>query len=306
MLSLTIFAALRNATSSRALACGLMPWAGQDGPTADQFGQALAPASLSARQAKEMGLLTSGTYGHISTISSASAALQSALASRLRAKTDSLGSTLYKLTWKVRATPSGRSIPALRASVRRTSDSGCTGLELTHWATPRCGDVSEEKWETKQARNAQHLEAGKMKGVGGMTLPMMAHACGWPTPQLADQNLDRGSWEYREKKYITSPYPSLALTVTQSGWPTPATTDYKGGYTGGRMRNGKLSTDRLDITAQLAGPARLTASGEMLTGCSAGMESGGQLNPLLSRWLMGLPLQWDICAIAAMPLKKKR
>jgi hypothetical protein len=42
-------------------------------------------------------------------------------------------------------------------------------------------------------------------------------------------------------------------------------------------------------------PARLTASGSF-----AGMESGGQLNPAHSRWLMGLPPAWDDCAVMAM------
>jgi len=35
-------------------------------------------------------------------------------------------------------------------------------------------------------------------------------------------------------------------------WPTPTTRDHKGGYQGGRIRNGKISTDTLDVTAQLA------------------------------------------------------
>jgi hypothetical protein len=98
---------------------------------------------------------------------------------------------------------------------------------------------------------------------------------------------------------------SSRKTVALAGWPTPAQTDHKGGYEGGRTRNGKLSTDRLDVAAQIAGPARLTASGEMLTGSSAGMESGGQLNPAHSRWLMGYPPEWDDCAVTAMPSSRK-
>ena len=72
-----------------------------------------------------------------------------------------------------------------------------------------------------------------------------------------------------------------------SGWPTPSSRDSKGGYQGGRIRNGKISTDTLDVTAQIAES----------NGYCAKTESAGQLNPALSRWLMGLPEAWCIAAI---------
>ena len=72
-----------NAISSPGLASGPTPCDVQDGPIAALFGQALVPANLSARQAKEMGLLTSGIYGPHGYTSSSSAALQQSLESKL-------------------------------------------------------------------------------------------------------------------------------------------------------------------------------------------------------------------------------
>lgn len=118
---------------------GAMPCAVPDGPIPALSGREAALASLSARQAKERGLLTSGTFGPRSTISSASADLQSCLASRLQAVTALHGSTLYKLTWKRRVTPAGRWIPALRASVRRTSGKDCIG-----WPTPKAAEAGPD------------------------------------------------------------------------------------------------------------------------------------------------------------------
>lgn len=118
----------RNATSLLALECGPMHFGVQDGQTTEQFGLVPAHANLSPRQARELGLMTSGTFGRTSTTSSASAALQQSLESKLRAKMQGLGSTLYKLTWRPWVTPSGRSRSRLRASVLRTSETGFTGV----------------------------------------------------------------------------------------------------------------------------------------------------------------------------------
>lgn len=137
MSHLTICEDSRSATSSPELASGHIPSASPDGLTINQSGLVPARASLSARQAKEMGLLTSGTYGPTSSISSASADLSMSLANRLQAVTQTHGSTLYKQTWKEWDTPSGLCRLRQRASVRRTSESGPTG-----WPTPVVGDMT--------------------------------------------------------------------------------------------------------------------------------------------------------------------
>lgn len=339
---------LSSAISSRVSAYGATPCAAPDGRMIAPSGQGHAPANLSARQAKERGLLTSGICGLRSSISSASAALQSSLASRLQAVTDLAGSTLFRLTWKELVTPAGRSIPALRASVRRISDNDCTG---SHWATPRVADTSNETWQTKQLRNAKHIALGKMKGVGGMTLPMMAEMCGWPTPDTVNIN-DGTPWEIQYAQMMarrrrcaerglngsgramtlqmaaqatgwTTPsardwkdtpgmsterpdgrtrLDQLPRQATLAGWKTPAATDDKGGVsitTG--MTGGSLAQQ-----VRFSGPARLTVTGKLLTGFSAVMENGGQLNPAHARWLMGLPPEWDACAAMVTPLSRRR
>jgi len=331
-----------NATSSQASEDGASHSGSQDGQTIVLFGRDHARASLSARQAEEQGLLTSGTSGRTGTTSSASASLQSYLANKLQAKTASAGSTLYKLTWKQRDTPSQLKISALRASALRTSDSafGSSG-----WPTPKAREFEISNAEAlRERREASKIRNNNGNGFG-MTLAQMAvtELTGWPTPTTMDGGNTGTAWEKRREKVkeklgngngfgLILPMASqlagwptpmatdatkacnrfredrqngLGAMASTAGWPTPAQTDHKGGYEGGRIRDGRLSTDRLDVTAQIAGPARLTASGEMLTGCSAGMESGGQLNPTHSRWLMGYPPGWDDCAVTAMPSSRK-
>ena len=60
-------------------------------------------------------------------------------------------------------------------------------------------------------------------------------------------------------------------------WPTPTTRDYKGGYIGGRTRNGNVSWDTLDVAVQYTDNQSKTS---------------GQLNPDWVEWLMGYPIGW--------------
>ena len=73
----------------------------------------------------------------------------------------------------------------------------------------------------------------------------------------------------------------------------------QGRLPGGRMRDGKISTDTLDVAAQLA-------FGRTVIGSPAETENTGQLNPAHSRWLMGLPPEWDACAPTATPSSRKQ
>lgn len=109
-------------TSSPVSASGHTRSDAQDGPMIDRFGPDHVLANLSARQAKDLGFLTSGIYGLRGTGSSASADLQSSLENKLQVRLSSLGSTLYTLTWKPWTTPSGRSLSRQRASTLRSSE----------------------------------------------------------------------------------------------------------------------------------------------------------------------------------------
>lgn len=133
---------LTSPTSSQALESGAMPSSSPAGPAPD-FGPGLhpSPASHSAKQGNAQASMTPGTSGPSSSVSSSSAHLQSCLANRLRARTDSLGSTIYLLTWRTRVTPAQRSIPALRGSVPRTSAKGSTGSRRG-WPTPRTSSAN--------------------------------------------------------------------------------------------------------------------------------------------------------------------
>lgn len=203
----TIYEALLRSISSQGLVFGHMPCAVLAGRTSDQHGQAPAHANLSARQAKEKGLMTSGTYGPPCIGWSGSAALSSSLANNLQALTRMTGSTLYKLTWKRWAMPSGRARFRLRASVRRISET-----ELIGWPTP-----TANAWKHPSNSGRQ----------GGLNLQTAAQLSGWTTPSASDSR--------RGGQGITAGMSgsSLAQLVKMAGWPTPTASDHKGGISWG-------------------------------------------------------------------------
>lgn len=157
-------------TSSPGSEVGHSPCGSQESQTTFLYGLDHAHANLSPRQAKEKGLLMSGTCGPRSTGTFTMQGPNGSLASKYQAVTESLGSGLYLMTWKPVAMSPRHWIFRLAASVHRIVETESIG---------------QGPWGATSASDWQQTSPGMSSPEG--RLKHQVSFCGWPkTPSASD------------------------------------------------------------------------------------------------------------------------
>lgn len=273
-----------SAISSPELVAGASPSDLPDGPMTDLFGRVVALASpLVVRESLGGGAIPA-IFGRRGISSSASAALQSSLVSRLKAQLPTGGLTLFRMTWSEKATPSGRSVCLLRASAHRTADNGCGS-----WPTPTAQDNDQVAGE--YATNGTTL--GGASRLSSWATPSVSdskgaptEAASWPTPNAGPQNDGDTTWEARREALKAQHKNGNGY----GSWATPTTRDHKDGHA--------ASCQNVPVNCLLGRQIHLCGS-------PAETAKPGQLNPAFSLWLMGYPIAWGSCAARVTPSSRK-
>lgn len=162
-----------NAISLRVLESGATHYVNQDGLIVDLFGQVVAHASPLALQATAKEQTTSATYGQSGLNSLNSADLTLSLGNKLKARLNTDGSILFKMTWKEKVTALGLPVSLLRASVRRISDTDCTS-----WRSPQRSD-GEGGGDGNTTRDSGQIQVKGRSSSGELADDINAGSQGW-------------------------------------------------------------------------------------------------------------------------------
>ena len=124
---------------------------------------------------------------------------------------------------------------------------------------------------------------------------------GVPTPATRDHHAQgAGHNPKAHSSSLATVWEKKAQLTAQASWATPSTRDHKDS-SDPQTWNCTEDRERMDQLPR-------QVFGVMPSGSPAATEKRGQLNPALSRWLMGLPSAWDDCAPTAtqLLLRKRR
>jgi hypothetical protein len=307
---LATLTASHNAISSQGSEDGVTPYDSRCTQTIDLFGQDHAPANPSPQPEKAKHLAMNATSGPLGSGLSELADQAEFMGNKLKRLLNGVGSTLFTLIWKRKATPLGRPYYQLAASGRRTSDKGfgshaqdnlgahhhlsCgSGDHLddrTSWPSPNAGPQNDGDTTWQQRRVKLKEKHGNGNGFG-MVLGQAAQLASWPTPTLHDA--ERGGQEKRAMGETRHGSNLQDFTLT-AGWGTPTSRDHKH-ETEPRFREGQGQPLNREVLM----------SGPISSGSPAQTESKGQLNPAFSLWLMGYPAEWLSCAPQATRSSRK-
>jgi len=272
-----------NAISLQELVDGALPCNSQDGPRIDLFGQEAAPASPSPAQESRKVKQTNAISGPYGSASSASAALQQSLESKLAARLPTGGLTMFIKDWKPKITPLGRQYCQLAVLARPISGTDC-GL----WGTPLSNQANGEP-EAFLRRKRESVARGSKMGICLSDLNMQVKAL-WRTPTTRNKG---GGWNHnphttmkkKERGQTIDLADEVALfNFPKAMWATLTTRDHKDT---GDLSNSMTLKD---------GKSRLDGIPRIAYGSTAQTENKGSLNPAFPCWLMGYPTAWENCA----------
>jgi len=171
------------------------------------------------------------------------------------------------------------------------------GTDVGLWLTPNAMDSLPARDEEALRKQYESNRSGRtthstLREQVAYPPPSMM----WPTPSACPRGAHTGkisgsvSEDGKSRVSANGTKWGATLQTAVKMWPTPTQRDGKGGYKGGRIRNGKISKDTLDVAVQHTD--------------NQGKQSGS-LNPTWVEWLMGYPTGHTALRDWATPSSRK-